>query len=99
MAKRDEYDYEAHDAMHTLMRADEIRKDGKLMKRVQKRARKHASEMRERAASAESLARRGLISDKQMAKVKDLEKTKPLAKGNEGDDAGPTRTSAGINYR
>lgn len=78
MAKK-EHDYEAHDAMHALMRAEEIKKDPKLMKRAQKHAAEHSEKMREAADRAGRLAKSGHISEKQMAKLK---KTKPLAKGN-----------------
>lgn len=82
-------DWEAHDAMHTLMRAGEIVKDKKLLGRVRKQAAEHAKKMHDVASRAGALARRGLISDKAMSKmagnrgqggdVKDLEKTRPTA--------------------
>lgn len=56
--------------MHTLMRAGEIVKDKKLLKRVRAKAADHATKMREVADRAGQLAKRGLISDKQMAKMK-----------------------------
>jgi hypothetical protein len=87
-------DWEAHDGMHTLMRAAEIVKDKALLKRVKKKAAEHAQKSRDVAERASSLAKTGAISEKAMAKVKnkgqggnvkDLEKTTPLAKGTEGD--------------
>ncbi len=80
-------DYEVHDAMHTMMRAGEIVKDKKLLRLVKVKAREHADKMRETAARADMLAKQGLISDKAMKKHKlgssSLEKTEPLASGNE----------------
>lgn len=94
MAKREEYDYEAREGMHTMMRAEEISKDKGLMKRVQKHAKEHAEKMREASERAGRLAKSGHISEKQMAKLK---KTAPLAKGNEGSSAGSTN-NRGISY-
>jgi hypothetical protein len=98
-------DWEAHDAMHTLMRAGEIIKDKKLLSRARKKAAEHAAKMQDVADHAAALAKRGLISDKQMVKlksnkgqggkVKRLAKTAPLAKGNEGD-MGAGQTQRGI---
>lgn len=85
----DKEDYEAHDAMHTLMRAGEIVKDKKLMGRVKKKAAEHAQKSRDLADRASALAKTGHISEKQMAKlsskkgqggdVKLLDKTAPIA--------------------
>lgn len=90
----DRDDWEAEDAMRTLMRADEIKGNEALMKRVQKKAADHAKKSADIAQRAASLARRGLISDSQMSKmsdkaatmekgqggnVKDLDKTAPVA--------------------
>ncbi|XUM21055.1 hypothetical protein ACRAVF_27215 [Bradyrhizobium oligotrophicum S58] len=87
----DREDWEASDAMHTLMRAEEIKKDEGLMKRVAKKAREHAEKSAEVARRASMLAKRGLISDKQMSsmstktkgnqggKPADLKKTAPIA--------------------
>ena len=86
-------DWEAEDAMRTLMRADEIKGDAGLMKRVQKKAAVHAKKSADIAARASNLAKRGLISDSQMSKmsekagntkgqgddVKALDKTAPIA--------------------
>lgn len=106
-------DWEAHDAMHTLMRAGEIVKNKPLLKRVRKKAAEHAEKMQDVANRAGDLARRGLISEKAMAKhmskgkaankgnqggnVKDLDKTAKLASGTEGD--GPSTQMRGANYR
>ena len=96
MAKqRDEHDYEAQDAMHTLMRADEIKGNGGLMKRVQKRAREHAHKSMETAHRAQMLARAGHISEKQMAKLK---KNGKIASGKEGD-TGSSTNMRGITAR
>jgi len=59
-----ENDYEAHEAMHTLMRAGEIIKDKKLMMRVKKRAGDHADKMRDVSRQANALAKAGRISPK-----------------------------------
>lgn len=84
-------DWEAHDAMHTLMRAGEIVRDKSLLKRARKKAAEHAEKMREVADRAGQLAKMGRISPKAMAKhlgkgggnqggnVKDLEKTEAIA--------------------
>lgn len=88
-------DYEARDAMHTLLRAGKITKDKPLLEAARKHAAEHAKEMAEVAERAGQLARRGMISDKQMARLKGgksnqranakaLDKTAPLASGNEG---------------
>jgi hypothetical protein len=112
MAKKSrEYeDYEAHDAMHTLMRAEEIRKDGSLMKRVAKKARQYAAKSAEVAQRASALAKSGHISEKQMSKLKGkvekgqggnpkaLAKTGKIASGKEGDGGPPSRTMVGSTY-
>ena len=64
-----EHDWEAHDAMHTLLRAAEVAKDKALMSRVKKHAKAHAEKSRAIAEQAEHLAKRGRISPKQMAKL------------------------------
>lgn len=64
-----EHDWEAHDAMHTLMRAGKIVKNKKLMGRVKKHAARHAQESRAVAEQAEHLARAGRISPKAMEKL------------------------------
>lgn len=93
-AKSRGYDeWEVRDAMRTLMRAEEIEEDAKLMKLVKKAAAEEAEKMEEVSERADRLARRGLVSDKQLAKLK---KTKPLAKGNEGDSKS---TPAGISKK
>jgi hypothetical protein len=61
--------WKVHDAMHTMLRAHEIVKDKKLMGAVKKHAKVHAHKMAAQASAAHELARRGLISDKQMAKM------------------------------
>jgi hypothetical protein len=66
----DKYDkWAVRDAMHTMMRAGELTKDKKMMGLVRKEAARHADEMREVADKAASLAKKGLISDKAMAKI------------------------------
>lgn len=84
-------DWEAHDAMHTMMRAGEIVKDKKLMERVRKKAKEHAENSAEVAERAGRLAKSGKISEKAMAKLsgkkggdqgggaKDLDKMTPIA--------------------
>ena len=110
MAKksREHDDWEAHDAMHTLMRANEIRKDKKLMARVEKKAAEHSEKMREVSERAGRLAKSGRISEKQMAKLKGkvekdqggnpkaLAKTGKIASGKEGE--GGAANSRGVSY-
>lgn len=64
-----EHDWEAHEGMHTLMRAAEIAKDKSLMERVKKHAKAHAEKSRAIASQAEMLAKRGKISPKQMERL------------------------------
>ncbi len=64
-----EHDWEASDAMHTLMRAGEIIHDKPLLMRVRKRAAAHATKMSEVAKQASQLAKRGAISEAAMAKL------------------------------
>src|SRR5487761_96249 len=85
-------EYEVRDAMRTIMRAGEHVRDKGLMKEVKKHAAKHAREKEQEAAQARQLARRGMISDRQMTK---LDKTAPLAAGNEGD-SGSSTTMRGV---
>jgi hypothetical protein len=97
MASYEKEDYEAHDAMHTLLRAEEIKKDPNLMKRAQSKAKEHSRKMAEVAANAGRLAKSGHISEKQMKKLKGkvekdqggdpkaLDKTNKIASGKEGD--------------
>lgn len=92
MAKRKIEDYEARDAMNTLMRAREIEADRDLMTAAQKSAADHAAKMSDVARRAGALAKAGHISDKQLAKLK---KDKPLASGKEGD-TGKGQTVRGI---
>jgi hypothetical protein len=61
--------WEVRDAMHTMLRASKIVKDKRMLAAVKKEARKHAAELHETANQADMLAKRGLISDKQMAKL------------------------------
>lgn len=92
-AKAKKYDdWEVRDAMRTLMRAEEIQGDSKLMGMVRKEASKEATKMQDVARQADRLAKSGHISDKQMEKLK---KTKPLANGNEGD-SGRGQTMRGV---
>ena len=88
-------DWRVDDAMHAMLRAREIVGDKKMMGLVKKRAKEHAKKMQGVADQASALAKRGLISDKQMAK---LDKTKPLAKGSEGDKGGKatSQTQQGV---
>jgi hypothetical protein len=94
MAKARKIDeWEARDAMHTLMRAGEITKDKALLEAARKQAADHSKKMAEVAQRAGQLAKRGMISDKQMAKMSgksaankgqggktaELEKTAPIA--------------------
>lgn len=91
--KAKKYDeWEVRDAMRTLMRAEEIQGDKKLMGMVRKEAAREATKMQEVAKQADRLARAGHISEKQLAKLK---KKTPLAKGNEGDK-GASETVRGI---
>lgn len=85
-------DWRVDDAMHTMLRAREIVGDKKMMTKVKKRAKQHAAKMADVARQADSLARRGLVSDKQLAKLK---KTSPLASGKEGD-SGKSQTMRGV---
>lgn len=93
--KREEYDYEAHDDMNTLMRAEEIKKDNGRMKRAQAKAHEHSQKMAEVAHRAGQLAKSGHISEKQMAKLK---KTGKIASGKEGD-TGSSQTMRGVTSR
>lgn len=69
-AKKKGFDHwEVRDAMHTMLRAGEIIKNKKLLAAVKKEATEHAKELEETAARAGQLAKMGLISDKQMAKL------------------------------
>lgn len=85
-------EWEVRDAMRTLMRAEEIQGDKKLMGMVRKEAAKESEKMAEVSRQAERLARSGHISDKQLAKLK---KEKPIASGKEGD-TGKGQTLRGI---
>lgn len=64
-AERRKLDVE--DALRTLTRAEEIKTDKSLMREVAKLAKEKASEMN---TVADNLSKRGLISDKQRAKMK-----------------------------
>jgi len=59
--------YEIEDALRTLTRAEEVKADKTLMAGVEKLAKEKAREMN---TIAGSLAKKGLISDKQEAKLK-----------------------------
>jgi hypothetical protein len=68
--KAKKYDeWEVRDAMHTILKAGEHVKNKHLMKHVRKHAGEHAKKMSEEAARASHLHKRGLISDKAMAKI------------------------------
>lgn len=67
----DKYDkWAVRDAMRTMMRAGELTKDTKMMGLVRKEASRYAAESQELADKAASLAKKGLISDKALAKMK-----------------------------
>lgn len=85
-------EWEVREAMRTLMRAEEIQGDKKLMGMVRKEAAKESAKMAEVSMKADRLAKAGHISDKQLAKLK---KEKPLASGKEGD-AGKGQTMRGV---
>jgi hypothetical protein len=92
-SKAKKYDeWEVRDAMRTMMRAEEIQGDAKLMAMVKKEAARESAKMQDVAQQADRLARSGHISDKQLAKLK---KTKPIAKGSEGD-SGKGQTMRGV---
>jgi hypothetical protein len=61
--------WEVQDAMHNIMRAEEHKKDKKLMAEVKKHAADHAQKMHEVSRKAAALAKGGHISPKQMAKL------------------------------
>lgn len=82
-------DWEAHDAMHTLMRAGEIIADKKLLKRARNKAAEHSEKMRDVANRAGQLAKMGRISPK--AAQKHLK-----AKGNQGGDVANLAKTAAI---
>jgi ribosomal protein S20 len=64
-------DWEIDDAVRTLTRAQEIEADPKLMEKVKKRAAEQAAELTEVAGSkVAAMVKRGLISEKQAAKLK-----------------------------
>lgn len=85
-------EWEVREAMRTLMRAEEIQGDAKLMGMVRKEAAKESAKMAEVSRQADRLAKAGHISDKQLAKLK---KTKPIASGKEGD-TGNSQTMRGV---
>ncbi|EJN14742.1 hypothetical protein PMI42_01716 [Bradyrhizobium sp. YR681] len=85
-------EWEVREAMRTLMRAEEIQGDKKLMGMVRKEAAKESAKMAEVSQKAERLARSGHISEKQLAKLK---KDKPIASGKEGD-TGKSQTMRGV---
>lgn len=107
VAASDKDDWQAHDDMHTLMRAEEIRKDSKRMKKAQAKAGEHSRKMAEVAANAGRLAKSGHISEKQMKKLKGkvekgqggdpkaLDKTNKIASGKEGGGRSSAGTSNG----
>lgn len=61
--------WEVRDAMRTIMRANEHLADKKLMEQVKICAADEAQEMRDVARQAETLAKSGKISEKEMAKL------------------------------
>lgn len=58
--------WEVEDAVRTLTRAEEIKADPKMMEAVATMAKEKVDDMK----AVERLAKRGLVSDKQMAKAK-----------------------------
>lgn len=79
-------EWEARDAMHTLMRANEIKANKPLLKAARRAAGEHAQKSAEVARQAASLAKMGRISPKAAAKhlggnagTKKLDKTAALA--------------------
>lgn len=64
-----EHDWEAHDGMHTLMRAGEIIANKPLLKRVRKHAAAHSQKMADVSKQAARLAKSGAISEKALAKL------------------------------
>lgn len=70
-SKPKKYDeWEVRDAMHTMLRAQEIIADKKLLELVRSEAAEHAKKSQAVADRAAQLAKRGVISEKQMAKLK-----------------------------
>jgi hypothetical protein len=65
--KHDEW--EVRDAMHTMLRASEIIKDKPLLAAIKKAAATEATEMTEKLGRVRQLAQKGMISDRQMAKM------------------------------
>lgn len=61
--------WEVRDAMHTLMRAEEIKADEKLMAAVQKCAAEEAEKAKDVSRQAARLAKFGRISPAQMEKL------------------------------
>lgn len=69
-AKQKKYDeWEVRDATHTILRAGEHLKNPGLMKHVRKHAAVMAKEKQDEAQRAAHLAKRGMISEKAMAKL------------------------------
>lgn len=64
-----EHDWEAHDGMHTLMRAGEIIRNKPLLKRVRKHAAAHSQKMADVSKQAAQLAKTGAISEKALTKL------------------------------
>ena len=62
--------WEVEDALRTIQQAAKIIGDKKLMDKVKAMAKEKAGEMEGIAQQAAQLAKMGLISDKQMAKLK-----------------------------
>ena len=68
--KSKKYDeWEVRDATHTILRAGEHLKNANLMKHVRKHAGVMAKEKQDEARRAAHLAKRGMISEKAMAKI------------------------------
>jgi ribosomal protein S20 len=64
-------EWKVDDAVRTLTRAHEIEGDPKMMAKVKKRAAEQAAELTEVAGSkVAAMVKRGLISEKQAAKLK-----------------------------
>lgn len=70
-APKTDRDWEIDDAVRTLTRAQEIESDAKMMAKVKKRAAEQAAELQQVAGTKiDALYKRGLISDKQAAKLR-----------------------------
>jgi hypothetical protein len=62
--------WEVRDAMHTMLKAEEHKRDPALMKEVRKHAAAHADHTRQVSHHAGRLAKMGKISTKALAKMR-----------------------------